>query len=586
MSVLITRSAEECFHWQGIAVVFDILNTSTTLCALVRKTPRNVLVCPEVATAQGIKTALPDLAVFSEVELPFSAEENSPYLAGKISSRKPALVVTEGMGKALLALRKASAVVVGGFCNFEALADWVAVQKEDVLLVPASYFSTEREEEDILCAEAFKDYIQGVGTPQRALGEFGNTVRLAEFREHGPKTAAKDLKLALKIDGISVVPQVLFPSQGNWAVCFAHGEQPEASWLSGAAFSQGQEFSQPSADAAMPSLPPDPVADNPAEGNIEEDRQPSQKTRSRLKGFFSEIVRSVKEEKAELEESLRQAATGQKRTYTLKSDDPMDALLKKTSGPAPTVRPGGHAFAGKTEEPSAKVAQASGNSGRNKKAIVLFSGGLDSTTCLYWALAQGYTCEALTVSYGQRHLREVVSAQAIARRLGVKHHLIDLNLPWLAASSLVDVSQPLPDIAVEKIPQNGIPSTYVPGRNLMFMSIAGSLLDTVEADAIIAGPNAVDFSGYPDCTPAFFKAAAEALNRGTRRGVEKGIEVLAPLMHMSKADIVTLAAQLKVPFELTWSCYAGGEKPCGQCDSCKLRAKGFADAGVHDTALD
>ena len=120
----------------------------------------------------------------------------------------------------------------------------------------------------------------------------------------------------------------------------------------------------------------------------------------------------------------------------------------------------------------------------------------------------------------------------------------------------------------------------------MFLSIAGSLLDAVQAQAIIAGPNAVDFSGYPDCTPAFFKAAGEALNRGTKQGVQEGIEVLAPLMRLNKAEIVKLAAELKVPFELTWSCYAGGEKPCGRCDSCKLSAKGFEEAGVHDTALD
>ena len=174
----------------------------------------------------------------------------------------------------------------------------------------------------------------------------------------------------------------------------------------------------------------------------------------------------------------------------------------------------------------------------------------------------------------------------IARNLGVKHHMITLNLPWLSCCSLVDKNQDLPDIAVEDIPNEGIPSTYVPGRNLMFLSVAGSLLDAIGADAIIAGPNAVDFSGYPDCTPAFFKAAADALNRGTKMGVSEGIEVLAPLMRLSKAQIVKLAASLKVPFELTWSCYAGGKKPCGHCDSCKLRAKGFAEAGVHDTALD
>ena len=221
-----------------------------------------------------------------------------------------------------------------------------------------------------------------------------------------------------------------------------------------------------------------------------------------------------------------------------------------------------------------------------KKAIVLFSGGLDSTTCLYWALDKGYACETLTVSYGQRHEREVRAAQTIAQRLGVKQHLVTLQFPWLVSSSLVDKNQTIPDQPMEEIESGKIPSTYVPGRNLMFLSIAGSMLDAIGADAIIAGPNAIDFSGYPDCTPAFFKAAAEALNRGTKRGVTEGIEVLAPLMRLSKTDIVRLAAKLKVPFELTWSCYAGGKKPCGHCDSCKLRAKGFAEAGVHDTSLD
>lgn len=221
----------------------------------------------------------------------------------------------------------------------------------------------------------------------------------------------------------------------------------------------------------------------------------------------------------------------------------------------------------------------------HKKAIVLFSGGLDSTTCLYWALAQGYTCETLTVTYGQRHVREIKSAQKIAEKLHVKTHFIDVNLPWLATSSLVDTAQPLPNLPLTEIEQHAIPSTYVPGRNLMFLSLAGSLLDSVDADTIIAGPNAVDFSGYPDCTPEFYQAAADALNRGTKKGVTEGIEVLAPLMYLSKTDIVRLAAQLHVPFELTWSCYAGGDKPCGKCDSCKLRAKGFAQAGVQDTSL-
>ena len=227
------------------------------------------------------------------------------------------------------------------------------------------------------------------------------------------------------------------------------------------------------------------------------------------------------------------------------------------------------------------------NSNPHKKAIVLFSGGLDSTTCLYWALAQGYTCETLSVTYGQRHAREIESAQKIAAKVGVKTHFLEVKLPWLAEGcSLTDKSQKLPDLPVEQIAHKGIPSTYVPGRNLLFLSLAGSLADSINADTIIAGPNAVDFSGYPDCTPDFYKAAALALNRGTKKGVTQGLEVLAPLMYLSKTDIVRLAAELKVPFELTWSCYAGGDKPCGKCDSCKLRARGFAQAGVKDTSLD
>ena len=218
----------------------------------------------------------------------------------------------------------------------------------------------------------------------------------------------------------------------------------------------------------------------------------------------------------------------------------------------------------------------------SKKAIVLFSGGLDSTTCLYWALAQGYTCETLTVSYGQKHAREVQSAQKIADKLGVKQHYITLDLPWLSSSSLVDEKQALPDVSMEEIESHHIPTTYVPGRNLMFLSVAASLLDAVGADALVAGPNAVDFSGYPDCTPQFFEAVKAAINCGTARGVGGGVEVFMPLMNLSKTEIVKLGAKLGVPFELTWSCYAGGEKPCGHCDSCKLRARGFAEAGIVD----
>lgn len=241
----------------------------------------------------------------------------------------------------------------------------------------------------------------------------------------------------------------------------------------------------------------------------------------------------------------------------------------------------------KTEKVARPFATKKEGFSARKKAIVLFSSGLDSTTCLYWALSQGYMCETLSISYGQRHVREIETARKIGCKLGIKQHFITLDLPWLSAGcSLTDKTQNLPDVSLQEIAKPHIPSTYVPGRNLLFLSLACSLADSVGADCIIAGPNAVDFSGYPDCSPSFYQASAQAINLGTKLGVSEGIEVLAPLMHLSKAEIVKLAASLNVPFELTWSCYAGGKKPCGRCDSCKLRAKGFEEAGVHDTSLD
>lgn len=241
----------------------------------------------------------------------------------------------------------------------------------------------------------------------------------------------------------------------------------------------------------------------------------------------------------------------------------------------------------KTEKVARPFATKKNGIPARKKAIVLFSGGLDSTTCLYWALSRGYACETLSISYGQRHAREVETARKIGQKLGIQQHFLTLDLPWLSSGcSLTDTSQDLPDMPLAEIEKKHIPSTYVPGRNLVFLSLASSLADSIGADCIIAGPNAVDFSGYPDCSPSFYQAAADAINLGTRLGVNEGIEVLAPLMHLSKAEIVKLADSLHVPFELTWSCYAGGEKPCGRCDSCKLRAKGFKEAGVRDTSLD
>lgn len=214
----------------------------------------------------------------------------------------------------------------------------------------------------------------------------------------------------------------------------------------------------------------------------------------------------------------------------------------------------------------------------NKKALVLFSGGLDSTVCLYWALAQGYECLALSVSYGQKHSREVAAAKAIAKNLGVKFEHITLSLPWLAASSLVG-EKDVPAADADDIGKK-VPSTYVPARNLLFVSLAASFADAVGAEAVVLGPNAVDYSGYPDCREEFYKPLSSAVKEGTVNQPK----ILTPLIKMSKAQIIKLGAELGVPFEKTWSCYRGGARPCGQCESCYLRAKGFQEAGVEDGA--
>ncbi len=223
-----------------------------------------------------------------------------------------------------------------------------------------------------------------------------------------------------------------------------------------------------------------------------------------------------------------------------------------------------------------------------KKAVVLFSGGLDSTTALCWALKQGYDCQAVSFDYGQRHSRENAAARAIARRLGVKLHEIKLAFPWFGGCSLVNSKLKLPDMKLSKIGKKGeIPSTYVPGRNLVFASVGFSLADAVDAEAIVLGPNVVDYSGYPDCRPEFYRALEKAAAYGTRRGAGgRKIKLLTPLIKLSKAGIAKLGLKLGAPLELTWSCYSGGKKPCGHCDSCKLRAKGFADAGLEDPALE
>jgi len=220
-----------------------------------------------------------------------------------------------------------------------------------------------------------------------------------------------------------------------------------------------------------------------------------------------------------------------------------------------------------------------------KTAVVLLSGGLDSTTCLYWALGKGYAPITLSVRYGQRHGRELRAARAVAKKAGVPLHEVSFSLPWLGGSSLVNRRLKLPEMDLSKIGRGGIPSTYVPGRNTIFLSLAMSLADAVGAEAIVIGANALDYSGYPDCRPPFLNAFSKVAQLGTKRGSEKKpLKILAPLLHLDKKGIVRLATQVGAPLSQTWSCYAGGRHPCGRCDSCQLRAKGFREAGVIDPA--
>ncbi|MBX2866135.1 MAG: 7-cyano-7-deazaguanine synthase QueC [Leptolyngbyaceae cyanobacterium MAG.088] len=213
-----------------------------------------------------------------------------------------------------------------------------------------------------------------------------------------------------------------------------------------------------------------------------------------------------------------------------------------------------------------------------KKAVVLLSGGLDSATAAAQAIADGYDLIALSFRYGQRHERELVAAKVIASHLGINQHfVIDVNLSQWGGSSLTDAEQALPQDGVES---GVIPSTYVPGRNTVFIALALSLAEAQEAEAIYLGINAVDYSGYPDCRPEYLEAFQKLASLSSRVGVEgKPIELKAPLVMDSKVDIVRRAVALNVPIPETWSCYAGGDRPCGKCDSCRIRDQALVEAG-------
>ncbi len=217
-----------------------------------------------------------------------------------------------------------------------------------------------------------------------------------------------------------------------------------------------------------------------------------------------------------------------------------------------------------------------------KNAIVLLSGGLDSATVLAMARAQGYVCHTLSFEYGQRHLAELKAARMLSEALGAQsHRVVRIELGQIGGSALTD---PALDVPVEGV-SDEIPITYVPARNMTFLSFAVGLGEVLAAQDIFMGVNAVDYSGYPDCRPAFIEAFTQAANLGTKAGVEgRPFKLHTPLIHLSKAEIIQTGVQLGVDYALTVSCYqADAEgRACGRCDSCRLRKKGFEEAGVPD----
>lgn len=219
--------------------------------------------------------------------------------------------------------------------------------------------------------------------------------------------------------------------------------------------------------------------------------------------------------------------------------------------------------------------------------LVILSGGLDSTVCLALASEEEHPSEplvALTFDYGQRHRIELERAAAIADRYGADHLVVRLDASSWGGSALTDATIDVPDAGG---PDTGdIPVTYVPARNLIFLSVAMGVAEARDLDAISIGVNALDYSGYPDCRPEFITSFADTARLALKRGVEgRPIEVRTPLLELTKADIVRLGRSLDAPLELTWSCYRGDDRPCGSCDACTLRAKGFAEAGTPDPSL-
>ncbi len=214
-----------------------------------------------------------------------------------------------------------------------------------------------------------------------------------------------------------------------------------------------------------------------------------------------------------------------------------------------------------------------------KKAIVLLSGGLDSTTLLYYIKNKGYKPVCLIFDYGQRHKKEISYAKKIAKITNSDYYIVKFSLDW-SDSSLINKNRKVPFHKVSEIGKEGyIPSTYVHARNTIFLSFAVSLAEAKKIKNIFIGANEIDSSGYPDCRNRYFFAWKKLLES---LGLKNKVNIIAPFVKMSKKEIIKLGMKLKVPYDLTWSCYLGGSKPCGKCDSCKLRIKGFKQAGFSD----
>jgi 7-cyano-7-deazaguanine synthase len=225
---------------------------------------------------------------------------------------------------------------------------------------------------------------------------------------------------------------------------------------------------------------------------------------------------------------------------------------------------------------------------KQRRAVVLLSGGLDSTTCLAVARSEGFEAHCLSVDYGQRHKGELARARRIARSLGAAdHRVVKVDLSAFGGSALTDKTIAVPKGRSERKMSADIPVTYVPARNTVMLALALAHAETIGAEDVYVGVNAIDYSGYPDCRPAFLRAFERVAKVATKAGVEgRPLRIRAPLLRLSKAGIIRLGTSLGVPYRLTLSCYDPVRgRACGRCDACQLRRKGFAEAGVKDPTL-